>query len=110
MGLDYQLHRVGVDIAKGYRQVQKAGAAFAKGDTNSGVGHLDKAWIDFDAAVKHAAKAEEDAYNKAGQEIDKGNAELKKSIEAYSDGHDERAASHYDSATEHFDRALDLID
>ena len=53
---------------------------------------------DFDAALEHAAKAEDDAYNKAGDEIDKGNAELKKSIEEYTDGHMERAESHFDSS------------
>jgi len=110
MGVDYQLHRVSVDIAKGYREMQKAGSAFAKDKTESGVRHLNKALNDFDAALEHAAKAEDDAYSKAGQEIDKGNAELKKSAEAYADGHAERAASHYDGAIEHYDKALDLID
>lgn len=109
MGLDYQLHRVSVDIAKGYQQIQKAGAAFSKGKADSGVSHLNKALNDFDAAMEHAAKAEDDAYNKAGKEIDKGNSELKKSVDEYGNGHDERAVSHYESAIESYDRALDLI-
>ncbi len=109
MGLDYQLHRVAVDMAKGYRQIQKAEAALSKDKIDSGVGHLNAAYNDFDAALEHAAKADDDAYAKAGKEIDKGNSELQKSIDAYDNGHDTRAASHYESAVESYDNALDLI-
>ncbi len=110
MGLDFQLHRMSVDIAKGYRQIQKADADFNKGKADSAVSHLNKALNEFDAAMQHAAKAEDDTYNKAGKEIDKGNAELQKSVKAYGDGHADKAASYYESAVENYDRALDLID
>ena len=40
MGLDYQLHRVAVDIAKGYRQIQKADKAFSKDNVDSAVNYL----------------------------------------------------------------------
>jgi len=109
MGLDYQLHRVAVDAAKGYSQLQKASNAFSKGKVDSGGNHLNKAYNDFSAAMEHAVKAEEDAYVKAGKEIDKGNAELQKSIDAYAEGHDGRAESHYESAVESYDVALELI-
>jgi len=51
MGLDYQLHRVSVDIAKGYRQIQKAGAAISKGKEDSAARHLNDALNDFGAAM-----------------------------------------------------------
>ena len=109
MGLDYQLHRVAVDVAKGFSQLQKASNAFSKGKVDSGSNHLNTAYNDFDAAMEHAVKAEEDAYVKAGKEIDKGNTELQKSIDAYAEGHDAKAESHYESAVESYDRALELI-
>jgi len=103
------LHRVSVDIAKGYRQIQKAGAAFSKGNADSAAEHLNHALNDFGAAMDHAAKAEDDAYKDAGKELDKGNSELSKSIKAYADGDDGRGQSHYDNAVECYDKALDLI-
>lgn len=109
MGLDFQLHRVSVDMAKGYRQIQKAGTAFSKGKSDSAARHLNDALNDFGAAMDHAAKAEDDAYKDAGKELDKGNSELQKSIKAYADGDDGRGQSHYDSAVESYDKALDLI-
>jgi len=109
MGLDYQLHRVSVDLAKGYGQIQKAGAAFNKGKTDSGVNHINKALNYYDAAMDHAVQAEDDACAKAGKEIDKGNADLKKSADEYSKGHVERAEAYYDSAVDNYDKALDLI-
>ncbi len=59
--------------------------------------------------MEHAAKAEDDAVQKAGKDIDKGNAELNKSVEAYADGNMEKAESLLDSAVESYDNALDLI-
>ena len=109
MGLDYQLHRVSVDIAKGYRQIQKAGTAISKGKADSAARHLNDALNDFSAALDHAVKAEEDAYKDAGKELEKGNSELDKSIKAFADGHDEIGQSHYDKAVECYDKALDLI-
>ena len=109
MGLDYQLHRVSVDMAKGYRQIQKAGAALSKGKADSAARHLNDALNDFGAAMDHAAKAENDAYKDAGKELDKGNSELNKSIKAFADGHDDMGQRHYDSAVECYDKALGLI-
>ena len=109
MGIEFQMHRAAVDIAKGFRQIQKASSAFDKGKADSGLNHLDKALIDFGTAVDHFAKAENQAYDKAGNEIDKGNKELEKSIAAYGKGNDKQAESHFGHALKHFDKALDLI-
>ena len=109
MGLDYQLHRVSVDVAKGYRQMNKAVTAFSQDKMDSGVNHRNNALNDFGAAMEHAAKAEDDAYTKAGSELDKGNAELKKSVREYADGHNESGQRHYESAAECYDRALNLM-
>ena len=109
MGVDYQLHRTSVNIAKGYRQIQKAATAFSKDNADSAVRHLNKALDDFGAAMEHAAKAEDEAAAKAGSELDKANTELQKSIKAYADGHPDLGQSHYESAVESYDKALDLI-
>ena len=109
MGLAYQEHRVYVDIAKGFREIRRAENAFYKDKLDSGVNHLAKALNDFGAAVDHAEKAADDAYDKAAKDIDKGNTELQKSIDAYGDDDNDKAAKHYDRAVAHFDDALDLI-
>ena len=59
--------------------------------------------------MDHLAKAEEDAYNKAGKEIDQGNRELQKTIDELSNGNLDSAQSHYDKALAKYDDALDLI-
>ena len=64
---------------------------------------------DFSAAVEHAAQAADDACKKAGDEVDKGNAELQKCINAYADNHPDKAQGSYDSAVKNYDKALDLI-
>ena len=51
--------------------------------------------------------AENAAYDKAAKDLDNGNTELQKSIDAYGD--DDKAVTHYDRAAAHFDDALDLI-
>ncbi|MBT8440200.1 MAG: hypothetical protein KJO91_10775 [Gammaproteobacteria bacterium] len=110
MGIDFQLHRASVDIAKGFRQFQKADSALSNDNIDSAVKHLNKGLDCFATAQEHVVKAEDDAYNKAGEEIDKGNKELQKSIDAYADGNADRAISQYESAMDSYDKALDLID
>jgi hypothetical protein len=109
MGIDYQLHRVSVDAAKGYRQFQKADSKLAKGDIDSAVSHLKKGLNLFATAGDHALKAEDDAYNKAGNEIDKGNKQMQKSIDEYDNGNADSAANHYADALNDYDNAMDLI-
>lgn len=110
MGIDFQLHRASVDIAKGFRQFQKADSALSKDNIDSAVRHLNKGLDCFATAQEHVEKAEDDAYTKAGEEIDKGNKELQKSIDAYVDGNADRAISQYESAMDSYDKALELID
>ena len=109
MGIDFQLHRASVDIAKGFRQFQKADTARYKDNVDSEVSHLSKGLNCFASAHDHLIKAEDDAYNKAGNEIDKGNKELQESIDDYANGHADRGASHYAKAMDSYDSALDLI-
>jgi tetratricopeptide (TPR) repeat protein len=109
MGIDYQAHRASVDTSKGFRQFQKADNALSNGNVDSAVTHLNKGYNYFATAVDHLAKAEEDAYNKAGKEIDQGNNDLQKSIDAYSNGNLDSAQAHYDKALAKYDDALDLM-
>ncbi len=102
LAIDYHVHRTSVDIAKGYRQIEKAATSLSRGNTDSATIHLCKALEDFGAAVDHAC-------TKAGNELDKGNAELQKSFNAYADGHPDIAQGHYDKAVNSFDNALDLL-
>ena len=109
MGINFQLDRASINIAKGFRQLQKADAAFHKDNIDSSVNHLNKGLDLFATAVEHLAKAEDDAYSKAGGEIDKGNEELKKYIDAYAKGQIDAAQDDYESAMDNYDKALDLI-
>jgi hypothetical protein len=110
VAVDYQVHRTAVDLAKGYRQLEKAAKAADKGNDDSVARHLGDALNDYSAAVDHAAKAVDDACNKAGTLIGKGNAQLQKAIDSYSNGHPDVAEGHYDSAVSDYSAALDLID
>ena len=110
MGIDFQLHRASVDIAKGFRQFQKADSELSNDNIDSAVRHLNKGLDCFATAQEHVDKAEDDAYNKAGKEIDEGNKELQKSIASYTEGNADRAISQYASAMDSYDRALELID
>jgi tetratricopeptide (TPR) repeat protein len=110
VAIDYQLHRTSVNLARGYQQIEKAATALANDDADSYKKHLGKALDDFAAAVDHAEKAADDACTKAGNEIDKGNEQLQKAIDAYDDGNTDAAQKHYDKAVDHYDEALDLID
>jgi tetratricopeptide (TPR) repeat protein len=110
MGIDYQIHRAAANAAKGVRQFQKADKALTNDKVDSAVNHLNKGLKDFALALDHLANAEDDAYTKAGNEIDKGNQQLSKSIDEFSAGNLESAQSHYDKALEKYDQALDLLD
>jgi tetratricopeptide (TPR) repeat protein len=54
-------------------------------------------------------RKEEDAFKKAGEEIDKGNNDLAKSIEEYDKGNDRRAEEYLDKAANCYDKAMDII-
>ena len=110
MGIDYQVHRASVDMSKAFRQFQKADNAFADDKQDSAVNHLSRGYDLFQTALDHLAKAEEDAYNKAGDLIAKGNNDLQKSIDEYNAGNDDSAAKHYADALDYYDQALDIID
>lgn len=109
MGIDYQIHRASVDTSKGFRQFQKADNAWTDGNLDSASRHLNKGYNYFATAVDHLAKAEDDAYNKAGKEIDQGNNELQKSIDELANGNVDSAQSHYNKALAKYDDALDLM-
>ena len=109
MGIDYQLHRVSVDAAKGFRQFQKADKEFNKGNVDSAARHLSEGLNLFATAAEHALKAEDDAYNKAGNAIDKGNQQMQKSIDEYASDNVDSAEKHYADALDDYDRALELI-
>lgn len=109
MGVEFQMHRASVDISKGFREFQKADSELYNDKVDAAVRHLNKGLNFFTSALDHAAKADDDAYNKAGNEIDKGNKELQEAITAYADGHADSAANHYQKALGSYDAALDLI-
>ena len=109
MGVTHELHKGSIAVAKGYSQLNKASNAFYKDKVDSGAKHLEKAREDFGKAIDYFAKAEEDAYKKAGEEIDKGNNDLAKSIEEYGKGNDVRAEEYMDKAANCYDKAMDMI-
>ncbi len=110
MGVEYQMHRASVDTAKGFRQFQKADNELSKDNFDSAVIHLNKGLDCFSTAIDHIAKAEDDAYSKAGSEIDQGNNEMRKSIDDYANGDLDSGQRHYAKALDKYDEALDLID
>ena len=107
--INYHLHRASVDIAKGFRQFQKADAVFDMDEIDRSVKYLNKGLDYFATAGDHIAKAEDDANNEAGGKIEKGNKELEKCIDAYTKGDVDRAQNDYESALDNYDKALDLI-
>lgn len=109
MGINYQLHRVSVDVAKGFRELQKGDKELTKGNVDKASKYYNKGLNLFATAVDHAAKADDDAYNKAGTEVGKGNKDLQKSIDSLDNGDLDRAADHYADAMDNYDNALDMI-
>jgi len=109
MGIDYQLHRAAVDIAKGYQQFQKADSALTKDKVDSAISHRNKGLDLFATAQDHLIQAEDDACTKAGNEIDQGNKQLQESMDDYAKGNVDSGARHYDKAMDNYDSALNLI-
>ncbi|GAB3103465.1 hypothetical protein G8770_19745 [Aestuariicella hydrocarbonica] len=110
MGINFQLHRASVNAAKGIREFQRADNALAKGNDDTAVKHLNKGLEKFSTALDHLVKAEADTYAKAAKDFDQGNEQLEKAIEAWADGKDSVAVSHYENALMKYDEALDLLD
>ena len=110
MGTKIQESEANFDMSRAFRQFSKAEKSFANGKDDAAVKHLNKAHNLFVKSVGHLAKAADDAYQKAGEEIDKGNTELQKSLDAYADGKDDSGARHYNDALKHYDEALDIVD
>ena len=109
IAIDYNLHRATVDIAKGFRNLQKADTAFNKDNIARSANDLSICLDYFATAADHIAKAEDDAYNEAGDKINDGNKELKKCIDACANGDVDKAQRDYDSAMNQYDKALDII-
>ena len=109
MGIEFQMHRASVNLAKGFREFQKADSALSSDNVDRAVKHFNKGLDRFSTALDHIAKAEDDAYSKAGKEIDNGNQELRKGIDAYAGGNVDSAEKHYEKALGSYDAALDLI-
>ena len=108
--IDYQLHRASVDMAKAYRQFQLADNAWYEDKDDNAYNHLSRGLNLTQTALDHLSKAEDDAYNGASNEIDKGNSELQKSIDEYNNGNFDNAEKHYDKALDYYDKALDVLD
>lgn len=103
MGINFQLHRGSAHLARGFREIQKASGSLADGNHKHCSQQFNNALEQFNEASNNFANAEEDAYAKAGKEIDKGNNELNQCVTAVANGK-------YDSATEHMDKALESYD
>ena len=110
MGTKIQEHRASFDLSRAYREVQRAEKKFTNGKDDAAVKDMQKAYNYFSNACAHLVKAADDAYNKAGDKIDKGNSELQKSIDDYADGKVDRGARHYADAMNYYDEALDIVD
>ena len=108
--MDYQLHRASVDMSKAFRQFQMADNAFYNDNENAAVNHLSRGLNLFQTSLNHLSKAEDDAYQAASNDIDKGNTELQKSMDEYNSGNAESAEKHYNKALDYYDKALDLLD
>ena len=109
MGTKFQETEANFDLSKAYREVQRADKDITNGKDDAAVNRLQKGYNLFTKAVGHLANAEEDAYKKAGDKIDKGNGELQKSIDDYADGKDDSGARHYADAMKCYDDALDMV-
>lgn len=107
--IDYQLHKASVDMSKAFRQFQKADNAFLDSKNDAALRHLTKGQNLLQSSLNHLSKVEDEAYKGASNEIDQGNNELQKSIDAYNNGNSDSAAKHYNDALEYYDKALDLL-
>lgn len=107
---DYQVHRASVNMSKAFRQFQKADNSMVNNDQNAAVNHLSNGLDLFDKAMEHLSKAEDLVYQQAGEEIDKGNDQLQKSIDAYNGGDYDAANDHYSKALQHYDKALEILE
>jgi hypothetical protein len=109
MGTKIQEWEASWDMSRAFRQFQRADKSLTKDNSDTAVKHLKKGLHLFSNALNHIAKAEEDAYKKAGEKIDAGNKDLQKSIDEYSNGENDRGARHYDDAMNSYDEALDIV-
>jgi hemerythrin-like domain-containing protein len=110
MGENFQAYRAAVNAAKGLRQFEKADDKMDNDDVDSAVRHFDKGLNFLATALDHLEKAEDDAYDKAADEIGKGNAQIQKCLDACSGDNVDGAVKHYEKALEHYDAALDELD
>ena len=110
MGMNFELNKGAVHIARGIRQINKASDKAGDGNYDSTAKHLDKALVQFADALNNFMNAEDDLAAKVGSEIDKGKAQLQKARDAYADGDYDSSDRHLDKALEYFDEALDLVD
>ena len=110
MGTKYQEYKAAWDVSRALRQFQRADKDITKGYPKDAVKRMKRGLELVGYAVEHMAKAEEDAYNKASDEITKGNNELQKSIDDYANDKTDSGARHYNDAMNYYDKALDIID
>jgi hypothetical protein len=110
MGTKFQEHEASWDMSRAFRQFQRADKDFTNGKGDAAVDRLKKGLSSVSKAGAHLVKAEDDAYNKAGNEVTNGNNELQKSINDYADGRNDSGARHYDDAMNYYDKALDIIE
>ena len=109
MGENFQVYRAAVNAAKGIRQFQKADNQINKDNVDSAVRHFDKGLGLLATALAHLEQAADDAYQTAAKELEKGNVEVRKCLDAYGNDDMDGAAKHYDKALEHYDAALDEL-
>lgn len=107
--IDNQLHRAAVNMSKAFRQFQKADNAFYQDKEDAALRHMSNAQDFFETSLNNLSNVEDEAYKAAGNEIEKGNNELQKSIDAYSNGDTDSAKKHYNDALDSYDKALDLL-
>jgi tetratricopeptide (TPR) repeat protein len=110
MGENFQIYRAAVNAAKGIRQFQKADKDVGKENIDRAVRHFDKGLNFLVNALEHVENAADDAYDTAAKHLAKGNAELKKCMDAFDSNDMSAASKHYDKALEHYDAALDELD
>ena len=110
MGTIHQLHRAAACAAKGIRQFQKADRSLDKDHEDATIRHLKHGLHDFERALEHLGKAADDAVSDVMAEINAGNDELQKCLDALDDGKSDRAEKHYDKALSHYDMVLDMLD